>query len=245
MLIPVITQFDIAYPATNERSPVRLKELREMLDGLFADDVDVALGDNFVGTYNSTTMTLTQTTPAVLVIDGVTVMIGDRILIKAQTDQTQNGVYEVTTLGTASIPAVLTRAADFDESGHFRNNMIVPILYGTNFAETRWVTVLGAIPFVLDTTNVNFVEQIVDWSKVEEAIMLIVGDGTTSVFSANHGWDTRYIQSEMYHDVAPFPTVMGPPLTRPTVNMVQVEFPSSLPVGERYVVVLHGKVDPA
>jgi len=43
------------------------------------------------------------------VIDGVTVSTGDRVLLKDQTDQTENGVYIVAASGVAS------RATDFDE----------------------------------------------------------------------------------------------------------------------------------
>ena len=35
-------------------------------------------------------------TQAALVIDGVTMVVNDRVLIYEQTDQTQNGVYTVT-----------------------------------------------------------------------------------------------------------------------------------------------------
>lgn len=39
----------------------------------------------------------------------------DRILVKDQTDKTQNGIYEITTLGDGSNPFVLTRTIDFDD----------------------------------------------------------------------------------------------------------------------------------
>jgi len=48
-------------------------------------------------------------------IDGVSPAIDDRIIVKDQSDATQNGIYVVTDLGSSSTPWILTRADDFDE----------------------------------------------------------------------------------------------------------------------------------
>jgi hypothetical protein len=54
----------------------------------------------------------------VLVIDGVTLALNDRVLIYNQTDATENGIYYVSTLGVASTTNwVLTRATDADSYG--------------------------------------------------------------------------------------------------------------------------------
>jgi hypothetical protein len=49
-----------------------------------------------------------------LVIDGVTVSADDRVLVYEQTDQTQNGIYVVTDVGSGSTNWVLTRSSDAD-----------------------------------------------------------------------------------------------------------------------------------
>jgi hypothetical protein len=49
-----------------------------------------------------------------LTIDGVLMTVGKRVLIYNQTNAVQNGVYTVTTVGTASTNWVLTRATDAD-----------------------------------------------------------------------------------------------------------------------------------
>lgn len=49
---------------------------------------------------------------ATLTIDGVSLANGDRVLLKDQTDASQNGVYDVSGIGAAY---VLTRSVDFDE----------------------------------------------------------------------------------------------------------------------------------
>ena len=72
-------------------------------------------------TYNNGTSgvgaTLTNAgTQAVFTIDNVTPIVGDRILIKNQATTFQNGIYTVTSVGSASTNWVLTRATDYDQS---------------------------------------------------------------------------------------------------------------------------------
>lgn len=55
-------------------------------------------------------------TQAALTLDSIALSIGDRVLIKDQATAAQNGVYDVTTVGTISTNWVLTRSADFDNS---------------------------------------------------------------------------------------------------------------------------------
>ena len=59
---------------------------------------------------------LTLNSNGVLVIDGYTVAIYDRVLVKNQSNFLHNGIYELTTLGTPSVAAVLTRSADYNNS---------------------------------------------------------------------------------------------------------------------------------
>jgi len=59
---------------------------------------------------------LTMNANGVLVIDGYTVRLYDRILVKNQSDLKQNGIYEVTRLGTSSVVAILTRSIDYNNS---------------------------------------------------------------------------------------------------------------------------------
>ena len=59
--------------------------------------------------------TLTNnSTQAALTIDGVLLTTNDRVLVQDQTAGAQNGVYKVTTVGTASSNWVLTRTTDTD-----------------------------------------------------------------------------------------------------------------------------------
>jgi len=58
--------------------------------------------------------TLTNGTTGTSAIDGYTLQLNDRVLVKNQTTKTQNGIYTVTTAGTTGVSTVLTRATDAD-----------------------------------------------------------------------------------------------------------------------------------
>jgi len=53
-------------------------------------------------------------TQAAIVVDGVTLIATNRVMVQLQTNQAHNGVYTVTTVGSASTNWVLTRATDAD-----------------------------------------------------------------------------------------------------------------------------------
>ncbi len=77
---------------------------------------------NLNATYNNGTAgvgaTLTNAgTLAAFTPDGIVAQAGDRILIYNQTNQFENGVYEVTTVGDGSTAWVLTRTTDADSYG--------------------------------------------------------------------------------------------------------------------------------
>lgn len=104
--------------------------------------------------------TLTETSAAALVVDGYTVLLNDRLLVKNQASTFQNGVYTMTTLGTGVIPFVLTRALDYDQPSDMNNTGAIPVQNGTSNIATSWVqtskvTTVGtdAVTFTQYTLN--------------------------------------------------------------------------------------------
>lgn len=83
--------------------------------------------------------TLTQNSAAAVVIDGYTLLLNDRILFKNQSTAYQNGVYTITTLGTGIIPAIFTRALDYNQPSEMNNTGAVPVVNGTVNALTSWL----------------------------------------------------------------------------------------------------------
>jgi hypothetical protein len=110
--------------------------------------------------------TLTAGSNAPLVVDGVTVTSGQRILVKNQATASQNGIYVVTTVGHNGNQAwVLTRTSDADNSiaGELRPNAYVSVLSGSTNIGTSWVitgtgtatTPAGAIKIGTDSVTFN------------------------------------------------------------------------------------------
>ena len=100
-------------------------------------------------TYNNGTAgvgaTLTLSV-ALTVLDGYTLLNGDRVLVKNEATQANNGIYTWATGGT-----VLTRATDFDTAAEMASGDFTFISNGTLYASTGWVqtdpvTVVGTSP---------------------------------------------------------------------------------------------------
>lgn len=85
--------------------------------------------------------TLTNGSTGTTIIDGHTLILNDRILIKNQSTATQNGIYYVTTAGTTGVATVLTRATDSDNhiAGQVVAGDFVFVATGTTLADTGWV----------------------------------------------------------------------------------------------------------
>lgn len=98
--------------------------------------------------------TLTASAVGVLTIDGVATVLGDRILVKNQASQLQNGIYAVTTEGTAGVAFVLTRSTDMDLAAEFVSAFTF-IEEGTTNADSGWVCTTNA-PVTVGTTNITF-----------------------------------------------------------------------------------------
>jgi hypothetical protein len=100
-------------------------------------------------TYNNGTAgvgaTLTLSV-ALTVLDGYTLLNGDRVLVKNEVAQANNGIYTWATGGT-----VLTRATDFDTATEMASGDFSFVTNGTLYANTGWVqtdpvTVVGTSP---------------------------------------------------------------------------------------------------
>lgn len=83
--------------------------------------------------------TLTSTSAAALVVDGYTVLLNDRVLVKNQATAANNGVYTQTTLGTGIINWVLTRATDYNTPSDMNNTGAIPVVNGTANTDTMWL----------------------------------------------------------------------------------------------------------
>jgi hypothetical protein len=104
--------------------------------------------------------TITLTVAAVLILDGYTPGLNDRLLIKNQADATENGIYTLTTVGVAlGAQAVLTRSTDFNQSSDGIEGAFVFVQNGTVNAKTGWLcSTFGSITFGHGGTSINWVQ---------------------------------------------------------------------------------------
>ena len=75
--------------------------------------------------------TLTASANGVLTVDGYVVLLNDVVLVKNEATTANNGLYTVTTLGTASVKYVLTRHVDMDQATEFAGAFIAAESNGT------------------------------------------------------------------------------------------------------------------
>ncbi len=99
---------------------------------------------NLTATYSNGTSgvgaTLTNSgTLAAFSTDGVSPAQNDRVLVKNQTTQLQNGIYTLTTVGSGSVAWVLTRANDMDQSAEVDGGDFVFVTGGSTLDNTGWV----------------------------------------------------------------------------------------------------------
>ncbi len=97
---------------------------------------NVATTANLTATYvngsSGVGATLTNSgTQAALNIDSLALAVGSRVLVKNQTTNTQNGIYVVSDVGSASTNWILTRASDLDYYTQFVRGLTVEIFAGT------------------------------------------------------------------------------------------------------------------
>ena len=92
---------------------------------------------------------------AALSLDGVAVAVADRVLIKNQSSQFQNGIYVVSVIGSGATNWVLTRATDYDQAAEVSEGDVVLVNAGSTNAGKAFEQT-GPGPFTMGTTSIIF-----------------------------------------------------------------------------------------
>ena len=121
--------------------------------------VRVGTTANLSATYNNGTAgvgaTLTNSgTQAALTLDGITMVADDRVLVKDQTDASENGIYVVTNIGSGSTNWILTRATPEDQPAELSGGSFVFVEEGTANANNGYVFTHTGNP-TFGTTNLD------------------------------------------------------------------------------------------
>jgi len=123
--------------ATQALQPVTFQQFAAMVAGLsYKNACVVATTANLTATYSNGASgvgaTLTNSgVQAALSIDGVSLSVNDRVLVKNQSTPAQNGIYRVTTVGSGAVNWELTRATDYDTTAEITTGSYTNITAGT------------------------------------------------------------------------------------------------------------------
>jgi len=103
-----------------------------------------------------TTTNVTLGAGAPSTVDGVNLNVNDRILVAGQTTASQNGLYDVTVVGSGS-NGTWVRTSDANATGEINAGMIVMVTEGTEWGDTSWKLITDN-PIVIGTTALTFLQ---------------------------------------------------------------------------------------
>lgn len=101
-------------------------------------------------------------------IDGYTLQDGDRILLKEQSDATENGIYVA---NTATDPSTWTRSEDLNEDNDVISGSFTFIENGTENGEISYI--------IVSENQITLGSDPIDWSQFAAAGEIIANDGLT------------------------------------------------------------------
>lgn len=197
------------------------------------------------------------------VVDGVTLVTGDRILVKDQSTGSENGIYVVQASGAP------VRATDADGAGELVANATVFVSEGTVNADKAFTCTTNGVITVGSTATVwaqfgggqaytagnglsvaaNQFSVVagsgilvganvsVDASVVVRKFAATVGDGSSTSIVVTHNLNTRDVQVALY-DSATY-AVVYPDVVNTSVNTVTLSF-AVAPAASAYRVVVFG-----
>jgi len=144
----------------------------------YKDSARAASTANLVATRTGAVL-LANANGALAAQDGVTMAVNDRILVKNQSTGADNGIYVVTSLGSAGTKWSFTRAVDFNTSEKVTSGATIPVTDGTANGDKLFVlTTSDAI--TLDTTALTFS---VGGSGLTEATSLVANKAALALIN--------------------------------------------------------------
>jgi hypothetical protein len=141
--------------------------------------------------------------------------LGDRILVKNQTDGKQNGIYTITDIGSVSAPWVLTRATDADNSpaGEIAYGDFCFVQNGGQAGFGFIVNTTGTI--TIGTTSISYIQ-------FNAGQVVIAGNGLTESTPG-----TLVIDTAITADLSTAQTFTNKTLTSPTMTAPVLGTPAS------------------
>lgn len=113
---------------------------------------------------------------AAFTADGIAIPLNSRVLIYNQTNQFENGVYTLTTVGSGSTNWVLTRATDADTYAPFSPNSLGQ---GDAFFVTNGNTGAGETYICNTTGTITFGTTAITFAQISDSTLYTAGTGLT------------------------------------------------------------------
>jgi len=151
-----VTNVGTPTASTDATTKAYVDSVKQALD--IKDSVKLASTANISATYNNGAGTLTYDATGVQAIDGVNLAANDRVLIKDQSSQTQNGIYKVTTAPAVGVAGVLTRAEDADSASEVTGGLFTFVEAGSSNADNAYVLTSITGTATLGTDNIVFTQ---------------------------------------------------------------------------------------
>lgn len=180
-------------------------------------------------------------------IDGVSVIAGDRVLVKNQSTGSQNGIY-------VAAAGAWSRATDFDASSEVLGASCF-VSEGTTLGNTVWVCTTDA-PITLGTTSLTFTQTnggssytagtgigisggviSIDTAVTARRATAAIGDGSSTTLTFTHNLNTRDVVVSVY-DASTYTGVICDWVAN-GVNTVQLTF-ATAPTNGQYRVTVVG-----
>lgn len=240
--------------AVAAQEPVTLSQFQSGIEGLaWKDNVRVATQSN-----------INLAAPGAT-IDGVTMVSGNRTLVQAQTNQTENGIYiwngaavVMTRSSDASTGAELLNAlVPVDEgtigAGTIRRQSAINITIGSSnivfgaFVATTAPatdTSLGTVELAtqgevdsgVSTTLVVTANTLANSVYASKKINQTIGDGSANLYTITHNFGTRDVDVDVYRNSGNYDTVFVE-IRRPSINSIDVVFDTAPTLNSYRVVV--------
>ena len=103
-----------------------------------------------------TTSNITLSGGAPRIVDEVTLAVGNRVLVNGQTDATQNGIYQVQSVGSnVASDGTWVRSTDANVTGEMASGLVVTVSEGYAFKDTVW-TLTTDDPVLIGQSVISF-----------------------------------------------------------------------------------------
>lgn len=187
-------------PISDPKHLVNKQYVDDLIERNIKQPVRLGTTKNLAGVYTVSDQRFTGDVAGILEIDDIEVNNGDRLLLKDQTDATQNGIYIVINRGSALLRFVLERSKDFNASEKIPKNTFIRVSEGETQSDILFQLVNDE-QIVLDTTPMIFVPYRSGGSSdVNKAVIYATGDGITTDFMITHNLNTEDVDIRVRHN---------------------------------------------